>query len=61
MSRTRLVIAGGTALLLAALFGWQIQREHQVRACLDNGGVWHGPLSACRPLRPIIQRDLQRS
>ena len=59
MNRTRLVIAGATALLLAVLFGWQIRREQLVRACLDNGGVWHGSL--CRPLRPIIQRDLQRS
>lgn len=61
MSRTRLLIAGATALLLAVLLGWQIRREQLVRTCLDNGGIWHGALSACRPLRPIIQRDLQRS
>lgn len=63
MSRTRLLIAGATALLLAVLLGWQIRREQLVRACLEKGGYWHGAQSSCgdHPLRPIIQRDLQRS
>jgi hypothetical protein len=63
MRRGRLLIAGAAALLLAVLIGWQYRRDQLVRACLENGGVWHGPHSACRqhPLRPIIQRELQRS
>lgn len=62
MSRTRLIIAALTALVLIGLLGWQWQRERQVRACLKAGGVWHGPQSICRaPVRPILQRDYQRS
>ncbi len=62
MRRTRLVIAALTTVLLAMLLGWQLRREQQVKACIDNGGVWHGPRSACRPpTRPLLQRDLQRS
>lgn len=57
------MIAALTAVLLAVLVGWQLRREQLVKACIDNGGIWHGPRSACRQLpgRPILQRDLQRS
>jgi hypothetical protein len=60
MSRSRIMIAALTLLALAALLGWQFQRERLVKACLDNGGMWYGPQSACKP-RPILQRDYQRS
>jgi len=57
----RLAIVIGLIGLLAALYGWQVQRETMVRACLDKGGSWDG--AACGPprLRPILRRDLQRS
>jgi hypothetical protein len=62
MSRRRLVIAALTVLALALLLGWQYQREGLVRACLEGGGVWYGPQSACKaPVRPILLRDYQRS
>jgi hypothetical protein len=62
MAPTRLLIAGLTVVALTALIGWQLRREQIVKACLDSGGQWHGRLSACKPpLRPILQRDLQRS
>jgi hypothetical protein len=61
MSRSRLVIAALMLAGLAALMGWQLRREQMVKACLELGGVWHGPLSACRHERPILQRDLHRS
>jgi hypothetical protein len=62
MSRGRLIIAGLTGVALAVLLGWQIQRDRLVKACLDTGGEWHGPRSVCKPpLRPILQRDYQRS
>lgn len=62
MSRTRLIVAGLTLAALAGLLGWQYQRERLVKACIDGGGVWHGPQSACRaPVRPMLQRDYQRS
>jgi hypothetical protein len=63
MTRVQLVIAGITAILLVALLSWQHTREEMVKACTDAGGYWHGPESAClpEPLRPILQRDLQRS
>ena len=62
MSRGRLVIAVLTVLVLAGLLGWQYQRERLVKACVDGGGVWHGPHSACKaPVRPILQRDYHRS
>jgi hypothetical protein len=47
---------------LIALLGWQTHRERLVRVCLDTGGEWDGPRSLCRePVRPILQRDYQRS
>jgi len=61
MTRVRVLIAAVTALGLAGLLAWQLQRERLVKACLDGGGVWHGPQSACKSPRPILQRDLQRS
>jgi hypothetical protein len=61
MTRARLVVACALGLALLVLLGWQAQREYMVKACLDSGGAWTG--SSCGPLRirPIIQRDLQRS
>ncbi|MBX9589104.1 MAG: hypothetical protein K2X43_07360 [Hyphomonadaceae bacterium] len=62
MSPQRLTIAALTTVALAALVAWQLRREHSVKACLDSGGVWHGPASACKPhRRPILRRDLERS
>jgi hypothetical protein len=62
MSRAQLIVAGLTLAVLAVLFGWQLQRERLVKACLEGGGVWFGSQSQCRPsLRPILQRDYQRS
>jgi len=62
MSPMRLAIAVLTIVALAALLGWHHRREQIVKACLDSGGVWHGPVSACKtPLRPILRRDLERS
>jgi hypothetical protein len=62
MSPQRLVVAALTAAVLAGLIGWQIQRERLVKACVEGGGVWLGQRSECRPpLRPILQRDYQRS
>ena len=59
MSRTRLVVAAATVVVLAVLLGWQVRRERMVRACVEGGGIWHGAVSACR--RPLLQRDLNRS
>ncbi len=59
MSLTRLVVAGLTLAALAGLVGWQIQRERLVKACVEKGGMWHGARSKC--IRPILQRDYQRS
>ena len=62
MSRQRIVIAALTLLMLAGLLSWQFQRERLVKACLDGGGLWYGPQSTCKaPIRPILQRDYQRS
>jgi len=62
MTRQRLIIAALTVLALAGLLGWQFQRERLVKACVDGGGIWHGPRSACKtPVRPILQRDYHRS
>lgn len=63
MSRSRLIVAGVTTVVLLVLVGWQMRREHMIKACLDAGDVWDGPRSACKPLpnRPILLRDLQRS
>jgi len=50
------------SMMLVALLAWQLRREQLVKACLDVGGMWHGPQSACKgPLRPILRRDLERS
>ena len=61
MNPMRLLAACLIALILVLLLGWQAQREQLVRTCLESGGAWTG--SACGPLRirPILQRDLQRS
>ena len=63
MSRERwmavaLIVAG-----LAVLVAWQWHRERLVAACLDKGGYWNGPRSACQPtpVGPILRRALQRS
>lgn len=59
MTLARLIIAGLTLALLAGLMGWQIQRERLVRTCVEEGGTWHGARSQC--IRPLLQRDYQRS
>jgi hypothetical protein len=62
MSRSRVVVAVLALAGLAVLLHWQFRRERLVRACLDGGGIWYGPLSACKyQQRPILQRDLHRS
>ena len=62
MSPFRLAVAAIASAALLALIGWQLRREQIVKACLDSGGIWHGPASACKhPLRPILRRDLERS
>jgi hypothetical protein len=62
MTRWRLVLVALVAAVLVALVGWQVHRERLVRACIGDGGVWDGPRSLCRePVRPILQRDYQRS
>jgi hypothetical protein len=61
MTRAHLLIAALTAAAVVGLLAWQVQRERLVKACLDGGGVWHGPQSACKSPRPILQRDLHRS
>jgi hypothetical protein len=62
MSGGRLVLVGLVVAALIALLGWQTHRERLVRVCLDTGGEWDGPRSLCRePVRPILQRDYQRS
>ena len=62
MSRQRVIIAALTFLALVGLLGWQVHRDRLVRDCLDGGGIWYGPNSACKtPIRPILQRDYQRS
>jgi hypothetical protein len=62
MSPLRIAVAAGAAIALGLLFGWQYRREQLVKVCLDSGGVWNGPASACQPpVRPILRRDLQRS
>jgi hypothetical protein len=61
MIRPQLLVAGITALLLAALLGWQHHREHLVRTCIDAGGVWYGSACAPNPIRPILRRALERS
>jgi hypothetical protein len=61
MTRARLIAAIMITLALISLFGWQVQRERMVKACLQSGGAWDG--SGCGPpsIRPILRRDLQRS
>jgi hypothetical protein len=62
MTRFRLIVAALTLLALAFLMEWQFQRERQVKACIDGGGIWYGTQSACKhQQRPILQRDLHRS
>jgi hypothetical protein len=55
----RLVVAGVVLAVLGGLLGWQVHRERLVRACVENGGVWHGARSEC--VRPMLQRDYRRS
>jgi hypothetical protein len=61
MPRSRLIVAALMLAGLAMLMDWQLRRERMVRACVELGGVWHGPQSACKHERPILQRDLHRS
>jgi len=57
----RLAVVVALMLVVAALFGWQWQREQLVKACAAKGGSWDG--ASCGPprIRPILRRDLQRS
>jgi len=61
VTRLRLAIVLGLSLVVAALYGWQWQREQLVKACVEKGGSWDG--GSCGPprVRPILRRDLQRS
>jgi hypothetical protein len=59
MSPARLLAAGLMLAVLAGLLGWQVHRERLVTACVEDGGLWHGARSEC--IRPILQRDYQRS
>jgi hypothetical protein len=61
MSRARLILAALMLVGLAMLMDWQLRRERMVKACVEEGGVWYGPLSTCKHQRPILQRDLHRS
>jgi hypothetical protein len=62
MNLWRLIVVGLTLAALIGLVSWQVHREHLVKACLNDGGVWDGRRSLCRePVRPILQRDYQRS
>jgi hypothetical protein len=59
----RFLIAGVASLVLVLLLTWQQHRLKLVTACVDNGGIWNGAASTCRPDlgRITIQRDLRRS
>jgi hypothetical protein len=59
MTLTRLFIAGLVAAVLAGLLSWHVHRERLVKACVEDGGLWHGARSEC--IRPLLQRDYQRS
>ncbi len=61
--RTRIIIVAITVLVLGCLLAWQQHRLKLVASCVDNGGFWNGPKSACEPDRGRIriQRELQRS
>lgn len=59
----RFLMAGVASLVLVLLLTWQQHRIKLVTACVDNGGLWNGVTSTCRPDlgRITIQRDLRRS
>ena len=59
MTRGRLIAAALTLAILGGLLGWQVHRERLVKACVENGGLWHGARSEC--IRPLLQRGHQRS
>jgi hypothetical protein len=59
MSPVRFFVAGVVLAVLGGLIGWQVHRERLVRACTEDGGLWHGARSEC--IRPMLQRDYQRS
>ena len=61
MTRLRLIIVVTLAILVAALTGWQWQRERLVKACVEKGGSWDGGTCGPPSIRPILRRDLQRS
>jgi hypothetical protein len=62
MSRGRWIVALSAGVVLLALLSWQVAREWQIADCEKTGGVWIGDRSRCMPgLKPLIQRDLQRS
>ncbi len=61
MTRLRLIIVVTLAILVAALTGWQWQRERLVKACVEKGGSWDGGTCGPPRIRPILRRDLQRS
>jgi hypothetical protein len=59
MSLVRLFLAGLMLAVLGGLIGWQVHRDRLVRACVEDGGLWHGARSEC--IRPLLQREYQRS
>jgi hypothetical protein len=61
MSWGKLATVGLLTLALLGLLGWQMHREHLVKACLSTGGAWDGDTCGPPRLRPILRRDLERS
>lgn len=61
MSRGRIIISALLGAALLGLLGWQLHREHLVKACLSAGGAWDGGNCGPPRLRPILRRDLERS
>jgi len=61
VTRFRLAVVVALTLVVALLFGWQLQREMLVKACVEKGGSWDGGTCGPPRIRPILRRDLQRS
>ncbi len=53
----RMFAAALAALVLASLLYWRHRREAVIADCLEVGGRWDGPASACRlPDNRILTR-----